>query len=251
MTPPLESAARDEAIKAYGPLPKDTTPWDMDRREVFIMGYLARAAVDQARDGGEKLESTESVSMEAREVTLRNNSDRVIPTTIEVPPRTEVYFVQRDLSQEPAPSRVAEPGAGKCPRCVEDDDRDLDRPHCYHEPREQGGGAGADVNDGGFGEAAYCHHRHHYGDEPDEGPGHSTDFDTCLHGICVAARRALAAPPPLAAKGAERVEEVAKAAKALVARIVVSSSVRAPHLEPELSALTEVLSRLSHDGRGA
>ena len=39
----------------------------------------------------------------------------------------------------------------------------------------------ADCNDGSFGEAAYCHHRHH----PDE---HSTDFDTCQHRICVAAR---------------------------------------------------------------
>jgi hypothetical protein len=38
-----------------------------------------------------------------------------------------------------------------------------------------------DVNDRGFGEAAYCHHRHHL----DE---HSTDFDNCPHPICVKAR---------------------------------------------------------------
>ena len=42
----------------------------------------------------------------------------------------------------------------------------------------------ADVNDNGFGSAAYCHHRHH----PDE--GHNTDFDTCPHPICIAARDA-------------------------------------------------------------
>lgn len=38
-----------------------------------------------------------------------------------------------------------------------------------------------DVNDGAFGEAAYCHHRHHL----DE---HSTDFRSCHHKICLAAR---------------------------------------------------------------
>lgn len=46
----------------------------------------------------------------------------------------------------------------------------------------------ADVNDGGFGEAAYCHHRHHLDD-------HSNDFDTCPHSICVAARQAAASRP--------------------------------------------------------
>jgi hypothetical protein len=35
-------------------------------------------------------------------------------------------------------------------------------------------GVEADVNDGAFGSAAYCHHRHHL----DE---HSTNFDTCPH----------------------------------------------------------------------
>ena len=44
-----------------------------------------------------------------------------------------------------------------------------------------------DVNDGAFGEAAYCHHRHHL----DE---HSTNFDTCPHSICTAARDALVPP---------------------------------------------------------
>lgn len=37
------------------------------------------------------------------------------------------------------------------------------------------------INDGAFGEAAYCHHRHHL----DE---HSQNFDTCRHSICVCAR---------------------------------------------------------------
>jgi len=47
----------------------------------------------------------------------------------------------------------------------------------------------ADVNDGAFGEAAYCHHRHHQCDEPEEGVvAHSFDFDTCPHSICTAAR---------------------------------------------------------------
>ena len=56
----------------------------------------------------------------------------------------------------------------------------------------------ADCNDGGFGEAAYCHHRHHQGDEDIiehlTGTGsHSTDFDTCPHRICHAARQSAAA----------------------------------------------------------
>lgn len=43
-----------------------------------------------------------------------------------------------------------------------------------------------DVNDGGFGEAAYCHHRHHLEE-------HSNNFYTCSHSICEAVR-AYAAP---------------------------------------------------------
>jgi hypothetical protein len=57
-------------------------------------------------------------------------------------------------------------------------------------------GAGmVDVNDGAFGEAAYCHHRHHFSDDDDGHGKHSTNFATCQHAICRGARDAALSRP--------------------------------------------------------
>lgn len=65
----------------------------------------------------------------------------------------------------------------------------------------------ADFNDGAFGEAAYCHHRHHLNTDDEIATGivegefvgfgkvHTSDFDTCRHSICVAARKSAALSP--------------------------------------------------------